>query len=440
MNPAGKDAEQLLLKAVDQTVDLVNAGSRPTDAVIKVARDMNLPPGKINALVNTFNTGLTTRHRQLSSDTLEKAADFELADPVVVLEELYPSTVKTAAQVAEESVVSFDYAVDPSHMLARRADTLVKAAAARRDWGTSPKPAPTIEFEWSYKQASGRVRRLELDLEEARRVKSAAYDRLSRAFDELQQHFVTAGHVPFGWFAKQAGRLYGEAGATACRHLATTAPLLAKQADDGQLRPSRGPAFEQLDKLLALTDDFIAKNATYQELEASFPTKAAEIMRPFVQPRPSYLTADGELKTAFWSSPFAQNLAGGYTKSILDSISDKASPPSADPANAVLKELTDPQHEATLRNVRLQSLLQDMMTNDDIISGYSGDEVADAFNELNVMSPRLSEQPSVLRSALAKRLQQGRFSDFEIDQLLGSENKLKQRDEVSVGSPLRLTL
>lgn len=432
MTPLGKEAEARIMGAIEKTVDLVNAGALPNDAIVKVAQDAQLKPGEINMLVHAYNTGRTTQQRQTGEGVFEKAADFDLADPSAVLEVIYPSKVKTAAEIARESVISSDYRISPRWALARKAEAEKQAScpAVTPMVAAKPAPLPTDET-YQFKLATAVVNRAKLDGEEARRVKSAAYDRLVARLDDIGQYFQTLGSVPFGWFRKQAGLLHGQRGEQLCELLAERQPILNKQANDGRVRPSRGQAFDLFTAALAQLDDFAEKHAAYETLRPSLEKKANEALLPFAPARPRSVFSDEPVKSAnLWGSPFSQNVAGGYGKSIIDSIANSVSAPNTDAVNSVLKDLTDPQHEADMRNIRLQSTLQDLMTTDPIISGYPADQVSTGFDEINQMAPRLAEQPAALRAALGKYLQQGRLADFDIDQMLGSENKLKQRDEV----------
>jgi hypothetical protein len=113
--------ESRVMAAIEKTADYVNGGLTPNDAIIKAAEEAQIPPGHVNLMVHAYNTGRTARQRQVGDTALEKAADFPLADAGVVLEALYPSQVKTAAQTVREHVLSPEYQLSPRGMLERRA-------------------------------------------------------------------------------------------------------------------------------------------------------------------------------------------------------------------------------------------------------------------------------------------------------------------------------
>lgn len=433
MKLPGKDAEQLIMTAVEKTAELVNAGSDPTSSVVKVARDLQLTPGQVNILVHAYNTGTTTCQRQHGADVFEKSAEVDLADPAVALEQLYPSEVKSASVMHRETVVSLDYALPASFLAARKADIEKRAAAAKVNLRPDvPAPLRPVSPEYAFKKADSDIRRCRHAIDEARRIKSASFDRMVSRFEDLVQCLRLSGAPPFGWFSKQAAAIHGEAGRTVCEQVTSLYPAFAKQADDGQLRSTRIPAFVLLENLLTAVETFNEKQAEFVRVEQVKTAEAEEAARPFVRPRPDSI-AGGPVKVA---NAYTSNLAGNYTTRVFDSIANNMSDPSAssDDVSGAVKQLTDPHHESTLRNIRLQSMLTDLMTDDDIVSGYDPEQVSQAFNEINTMAPRLAEQPGAMRTAMAKRLQQGRLSDFEVSQLLGAETQLK-RLEVPGGGP-----
>ena len=175
MQSLSKAAEQKLISAIEQAAGFVNSGMSPNDAIVKSAAAANIPAGHINLMVHAYNTGRTTTQREQGDDTLEKAADFQLADADAVMAQLYPATVKTSAEIAREHVVSVDYAVSPAGMLARRRAQQEKAAAAQvalpeKTYVPYPRDEQAaVERRYSQKRAE------QLAQEELRRQSTAAY-------------------------------------------------------------------------------------------------------------------------------------------------------------------------------------------------------------------------------------------------------------------------
>ena len=89
-------------------------------------------------------------------------------------------------------------------------------------------------------------------------------------------------------------------------------------------------------------------------------------------------------------------------------------------------QLLDPAHEARLRNIRAQSMLQDLIANDPTISQHDPNEALQAYNDIVAMAPRTADQGMVMQPLLRKRLTQGSLDPFELDQLLGMEDKQRK--------------
>jgi len=95
-----------------------------------------------------------------------------------------------------------------------------------------------------------------------------------------------------------------------------------------------------------------------------------------------------------------------------------------------LEKLLDPRHEENLRQIEVNAMLNDLMANDEVISGHEPESVLRVFNEISQLAPRTSHQKMLIRALLRKRLQYGgdQVDPFEVQQLLDVENKLKERD------------
>ena len=115
-----KYGEAKLRDALDSIVDLVNAGTDPDDAIVKVASQRAIPPGHISLMVAAYNTGRTTRHREAHSSLLDKAADFPIAGAPAILERLYPSreelfrTVEEGFERARQQAAAAAFSI-PTH-------------------------------------------------------------------------------------------------------------------------------------------------------------------------------------------------------------------------------------------------------------------------------------------------------------------------------------
>lgn len=85
------------------------------------------------------------------------------------------------------------------------------------------------------------------------------------------------------------------------------------------------------------------------------------------------------------------------------------------------QDITDPDHDRKLRNIRAQGVLADLVTNDPVISGHDPREVATAFNELAEVAPNFMDSGATVQALLRKRLEAGQLADFDIKQLMEME-------------------
>ncbi|NDD52601.1 hypothetical protein EBZ39_01765 [bacterium] len=93
------------------------------------------------------------------------------------------------------------------------------------------------------------------------------------------------------------------------------------------------------------------------------------------------------------------------------------------------QDISTPDHELALKNIRAQATLHDLMLNDDVISGHDPHEVAVAFNDIAGTAPNVVEAPAVLAAMLRKRLEAGQLADFDAKQLVEMDKLKAERDE-----------
>lgn len=230
MRTLSQAAEEKLLAAIEKAAAYVNDGMAPNAAIIKSASESNIPSGHINLMVHAYNTGRTTKQRESGENTLEKAADFALADADTVLDALFPKQVKTSQAIEREAVVSTEYAVSPKGLLARRIDQQQKAASAQHIWPASTyvRP-PRDDKEEARRQYSQKVAE-QRDYEELRRVAASEYQKAAAAMEELHTYFRRPGNMSFGDAVAETELRIGGDGVSVLKKVAAVYPHLEKQA------------------------------------------------------------------------------------------------------------------------------------------------------------------------------------------------------------------
>ncbi len=454
--------EQKLMTVIEKTAELVNGGMTPNAAIVKAAGDYSLRPGDISLVVHAYNTGRTSRQRQDGDDPFEKAAEFALADTSEILETLYPTTVKTASARVQSTVISPEYSFSPAPMLERKAGH-EKQARAGIDWRTingvqitAPPPLPT-DPAYRAKVAMAQVDRLKTAAEESRRKMASAFDQLGKTFMDLTTYFRRPDAVPIPVVKEAVLLMHGDKGVQLLDQLIHVTPALTKLGSHtlGQslvgvngrsqfgvkvtdLDCTAAP-FDTIARFMTQLDDHAEKRAAHNAAIDYYEQEAGRTLLPFVNPAvsPSILGPSSEPrdKCAFdFTDPL--KLMGSYSlaKNTLGPIAAKMKGPEDNTKlTKTVNELNDPQHEQQLRAINTQAMLQDLMLNDPVISGYDPHEVTGAFNDINQISPSVADQRMLMQSLLRKRLQQGQLDTFEQDQLLGFENKLRSQFQPAQG-------
>lgn len=423
MRSLSKEAEAKLLAAIEKAAALVNAGAEPDAAIVKVAAAENMPAGHINLMVHAYNTGRTTKQREQGDSTVEKAADFKLANADNIIAALYPANAKTAAVIHNDTVVSTEYAVSPAGFLARRQAVMQKAAAAltalpEKLWTPEPRDEHAAAMRAHSKKAAEKRA-----VEELRRRATVAYSKAANAMDELTTYFRSPTNMSFADAVTETALRLGDEGVSVLKKLAAVYPWLEKQAASGKAQFGNAGPYGLIETVI----DSLAEYKDYQaQFNAAQPVakKAGAPVEPLTgsilqQP----VEAPFELKKADASSNLptgpisatrmlGQNMfegVGSYVKSPKELQTD------------AFKDITDPDHDRKLRNIRAQGVLADLVTNDPVISGHDPREVATAFNELAEIAPNFMDSSATVQALLRKRLEAGQLADFDIKQLVELE-------------------
>lgn len=463
MSRLGKEAEQRLVRGLENALDLVAGGMSPTDAVVKVAADDRLPPRDVRLLVNAYNTGRTTRQRASGSGPFGKAASFPLADAAAVLAALYPPEVKSAAaREAAESAVSSEYDRAPDWL-----DDREKRARLAADPGfdAAPPEYPRDPARFEARVDGGR-QKLAVARDELAALAGGAHDRVSSAFGDLVDYFRTPGHLPFDDVRLQGEAAFGPAAGPLFAKLAaalTPPPLRVsldrpEEEEAGEGGEGRRRSKRPLRVRRIVATPMRRRETPYKEVEAclhaaaeyaglmdrlaAFEKEAARLDLALahsgrdVEPLPADPTLSltrrlrGE-KRAGLSDTVGKGLEFGLGAQAGSSIMKRIMPKTDDKLKEdAYLDVLDPSHEAKLRGIRAQATLHGLLSSP-YFEGEDPRQVADLFNRVVKLSPRLADQPLALEAVMRRYTAQGQADPHDLDQLLGLETKMKQRDEPS---------
>jgi len=443
MRSLSKEAESKLIGAIEQAATFVNAGHAPNDAIIKSAAAANIPAGHINLMVHAYNTGRTAKQREHGETTMEKAADFQLADADVVLNALYPKTVKTSSVLTTETVVSTEYAVSPRGFIARRQAQIEKAAAAQVALPEKTfVPPPRDEHAAAMRSMSQKYAEKRA-ADERRRHVTIAYNKAAQCMDDLYEYFRKPGSITFGDALHEVDLRMGIDGVSVLNKLAAVYPHLEKQAAHREPIYGNGEPFTLVAQVIEAIEEYnTAKEATAQdEIQPEFHKKTAQVyLTGSIMPNPE----DAELTLKIAAEPDKKkdpkpaqppltsfsgtlknmgNIMGratfGGTDAQLKKMQDSSEPAAL--KSKAYASLTGPDHENKLQQIKARGVLNDLILNDPVISGYDANEIAEAYNQISELAPNFTGSGAAMQALLRKRLEAGQLADFDIKQLIELE-------------------
>lgn len=478
MEKLSREAEDAILSAVDKTIQHVNDGMSPTEAVYKVASADKLLPGYIQLVARAYNTAASNSHRKSAESVLDRAESFPLVDSNDVIRRLYPEEVKSASCELLEEAIADDYSRPPSWVKQRA--TLQKAANKDLNWAlTDKKPEPydrdpDLEIKRAYsKQLAKRA-----EADDKRAKMSKAYNTVISLTDNLRTYFKQASptKVPFAEVRANCELKHGSLVTPLFDRILSIEPRFSKQAAPRVLGIARGEPYSIVEKWLAAVDDWKESRSAYFEAEKQ--AQEANITR--VERTPKLETVLGDMvtklasdeKPAIPQKTVIGNVLQPVEKSAAFGIPPVPQPPqqTAPPAQYVPKWLKgtrglvddlwhkhktwgedleknkkkvisdmgavgyDPITEHKLQGIRSEANIQDLILNDEVISGYDPSEVVAMYNDIRSIAPAVSQQPIAMRALLRKHLAQGYVDPYELDLIANLENKLRKREEQRINT------
>ena len=453
------DEPNILIKtALSDAVQLVNSGMSPTEALKKVANDLDLNPNYIQRTGEAMNVALHYKHFKSASD---RSAEFDIADISKAIEDVFTSNEKTAAEYAAEhfSVGElnnhvFNYNRMLSNPLYKRAYLEVIASE-----GNDTPNATTLDT--IYQKSANYVDSLNKKAEQAAVDKVAAELELNNQFCSLSDTFrKDAGYRSS--FEEFESQVFAKHGSAAEPYLDLLHKLACPNEERGvhdsgylMFEPCKeaamfddlmqaGEAFVATEKLAADVDDDLAFEQTYLKDCHMLMGKAAAARRPAVNsPAPEKIAVAAEPEEYFdpvlvemqkKAADSSYVVGGTYDKDpvLAESLQKEAfggsrsllgdllREPISEAFNSGFKKKQAPfgsTTNLTLDNMERKLLLQELMHTDPILSKVSPVRVARAFEQILRLSPEISKEKEVVRASLRAMVSSQALSTFEADQL-----------------------
>jgi len=454
------DEPNILIKtALTDAVQHVNSGMPPTEALKKVANDLDLNPNYIQRTGEALNVALHYKHFKSASD---RSTEFDIADISKAIEDTFTNTEKTAAEYTAEHFSGgeltdsvFNYNRMLSNPLYKRAFLEIVASEGN--------DAPnTTTLDTFYQKSANYVDALHKKAEQASVDKVAAEIELNNQFCNLSDTFKRAEgyHVPFEEFESQVFAKHGEAAQPyldllhklACpseeRGVHDAGYMMFEQCKEAAMFDElmkAGEAFVTTEKLAADVDEDLVFEQSYLKECHIAMGKAAAARRPVAANPKNVEKVATEQETVEYTDPVLIEMQ----KKAADSSYVVGGNHGADPVLAQTMEkeafggsrsllgelLREPVSEAfnsgfkkkqapfgsttnlTLDNMERKLLLQELMHTDPILSKVSPVKVVRAFEQILRLSPEISKEKEVVRANLRAMVSSQALSTFEADQL-----------------------
>ena len=426
-----KEAEREIVGSLEEAITLTNAGTAPNAALQKVAEDHRFSPEIVKRMVEAYNTSRTLAHFK-SASIEERGSSFPLADAAAILGAMYPEKIAAPAVKAASMEIPDAYDRPESREFFKAAWALKikpivdRAMAYEQDPNIISQKMLEKKAGWgkSVDYARSEYRQTIWKVSELIKESAEYFGRLNRTpFLEVERNMVGE----FGEVAKPLMEiLYKQAALKEARYsgpprqwsfdlreepyptlvkaieFAKKASVKAKDLFDiekqhEQWRKEADSLHPQFNAPLngLLTDTLVESVLTPFEVNPLLPGSRKEAEVP-VMGGPAVLPFD--------KSGFLEGVSGAAESAVMGSLG--LSEPDSEGIKAkALSESMDPIHEGKLNEITVRAMLNDLIANDPIISGYDPEQVTQAFNQLSQLSPHVAQQPAVARTMIRRMLQ-----------------------------------
>lgn len=468
----------LIKTALSDAVRHVNEGMTPTDALKKVANDLDLNPNYIQRTGEALNVALHYKHFKTASD---RSSDFDIADIPKAVQETFTLTDKTAGQyeaehfsVSDANTTVFNYNRAISNPVYKQAFLEISGAKETHE-------AFPITFDKVYEKSANYIEKLAKAVDAAEVEKFASELALNDKFASITDHFrKDSGYrTTFEEFESQ---VFSKHGSTALPYLNLIYKTSAVKEERG-VHDSGYTMFEpckeaaMFDSLMEAAGRLIEseKTATQAQddlnFESSYITEARHALGALSKKQAAEDNCEAkeekeeekseasekeeadedpviseikkkasELDQSFNSSdPVLEQMQAKLAEKALEkeafggkSLSELAYTPVADAFASAFGtsqrfQAQNTKPNLTLDNMERKLLLQELLMTDPILSKANPAKVVRAFEQLLRLSPEISKEKEVVRAELRAMVASQALSKFDADLMAKTDIGLLKR-------------
>lgn len=430
-----KAASERILDAVYAVVDQVDAGESPNDAIEKVARDRDLPPGHIPLLVNAYNIGRTAKQRRDGGDVVEKSADFAMADASVITNALFPPVKEKAAKRREFAGIDSGYAGSPRAYLAvKQAAAKVRLMApvvAARQRAVEKQASVVVEEKPLEVNLLATLYQIDHKVASLRYEDDVARRDIDRAIEKLATVLLDPRRPSYDAVIDVVRETRGDSGVTMLKAAAALddSVELRKLAHAHHRALSSDSPYREIDEALLACRKYTETNAKFVEVE-----KIASAAHASIEPTrrgPRSILDPIPAKTAGWHDAFRNAAMYNIVASGLDNFEEQE-PDQA--INREVRRIGSPEHDAELDRIRRQALVSEMF-DDDVIGGHDPRKVLQHYNQFGQYAPHASSHSTIAIPVVRKALEQGHPEVFDSAAITDIDQKLRPAPANSPNKP-----
>lgn len=438
MKKMTKAGEEKLISHVHKVIDEVSNGQNPTGALAKVAEAAELSREEIRRVGEAYNQSKTLDHLAKTAGA-SRLKNFNLANIDSAINSIYKEQYKTAGVQHAEAITADSYKDGIPDFVAEinRQGKLQKFAElfSASEPAKEVAKAPNISnIEKVDNKSADRFRMFSKLSSDVRSRQSEYQTQLIKVGEQLSQSFYD---YPFEKVEVDLHKRFGE------RIAKSASDLLWKLTNAeklGQKRASKKALDYSNDPFFSFGNSFgtvesLVQNALELQKNARELKKEREALKPDPQPVvekkasifDKYTGEDGPdfTKAAFLPQPLGlTRYVAGTGMGALDRM--RAQPSADDQALLeAVDSMEDPRLKDELKQIRVQAMINDFMSNDEVISSYDPEEVIDSFNELSQLNPYIIDKPGVMRDWIRRALQEGGIGAFDAGSVM-EQSKAEQ--------------
>ena len=452
------EASVLIKFALNETVQKINSGIAPTEALRKVAEEMDLNPNYIQRVGEATNVALTYNHFKTASDRSES---FPIVDIPNVIESSLQDNTKTAQEFASEHFPINEAADEVFNYNRMLNNPQYKRAFVEISTADGKEDSYPISIGGLFDKTAGYLHTLQKQAETAEVEKVGAEFDFDQKFAALKNNF-NRGEGYRATFDEFESQVYAKHGEQAVPYLDLLYKSTALEEERG-VHDDKYTSFEpckeaeMFDGLMAAGQKFIDTQLAYKEATDNFEYEReynleirkslGQIKQASEEPRTRTATAsilDDEDPVMAEISKKKDKLAEStvFVDPVMAAISEKqaAEKEAADDDkggfgldkfvnNSLLGNLSDyfkgdkerykgkPSGNMTLDNMERKLLLQELLIADPILSKVNPAKVVRAYEQLLRLSPQISKEKEVVRAELRAMVSTQSLSKYDADLL-----------------------